>query len=367
MKPFVRPTIIRLNLALALGAISGTALAGPYDLKSWSVASSLPTEMAWSQDMAIVGGYVYVMGDQSRLAYAQVNPNGTVGSWTLVAPTSSAIASNSSLVATSQAVYAIGGRPFGGVFDASSTVQYALRNPDGSLGAWNTTSSLALPTFDSSTIALGNRIYSLAGMTGQSDVGRTTVQYAEINADGSLGTWNFTSSLAAGHTYGSVVGVGNSMYALGGGVHWYSTNAVERATITNLDGSVSSWSPQASLPFAVYTTGAAVLDSTVYLMGGGTQAFGGGWLNSIYYSHLDVNGNLGPWTLSTSVLPMAVPTVAAAWDGNVYAIVGDTLYFTSPNGDGSVDVVPDSGSTLTLLGLALFAVAMRGRVRSNRS
>ena len=75
------------------------------------------------------------------------------------------------------------------------SVYFADINPDGSLGAWTGTTSLPIPLALSVVVTAHNRIYVVGG--DQWDVGpyEDAVYYADVNPDGSLGSWTATTAL----------------------------------------------------------------------------------------------------------------------------------------------------------------------------
>lgn len=69
-------------------------------------------------------------------------------------------------------------------------VQYARINADGSIGNWIQTTSLNKSRNADGVVAYNGYLYAIAGYgSGNS------VEYASINPDGSLGKWKFTASL----------------------------------------------------------------------------------------------------------------------------------------------------------------------------
>lgn len=80
-----------------------------------------------------------------------------------------------------------------GVLNRTSTIYYAQINGDGSLSAWQTNSkNLPSTRLAHNTVIYNGHVYLIAG---QSSSLLSTVDYAAINADGSIGTFVSTTAL----------------------------------------------------------------------------------------------------------------------------------------------------------------------------
>jgi len=96
------------------------------------------------------------------------------------------------------------------------------------------------------------------------------VQFAKVNADGSLGAWQSTSTFSpARFGHASTVWNGN-IYTLGG-VNWngsyYALNDVHYSTI-NSNGSLGSWQSTAQLKNAAWRFWACAYDNFLFSTGG---------------------------------------------------------------------------------------------------
>lgn len=139
--------------------------------------------------LAVTNGYLYLVAGTTTY-YAAINPSThDVGAWT---PSSSALADGTdNLVTNGSYLYMIGGNP-GGAGTAAATVQFAPINPDHSVGTWNYTSSLQSAGYEGINVAIANGyIYAIGGY------GRTTnVEYAPLLANGALGLWEAGPTLS---------------------------------------------------------------------------------------------------------------------------------------------------------------------------
>lgn len=273
------------------------------------------------------------------VAGVQAAAPGTVGSWTDAANSLPTALEEHASVTYNGYVYVFGGAGSGGAQDA---VYYAPLSGDGSVGTW-TTSPNSLPQgLEGPTAVVNNGyVYVAGGFT--SGFNRSpAVYYAQLNGDGSVGSWTTSpNSLPAGLDLSSSVVHNGYIYVMGGYATGGQTNAVYYAPL-NGDGSVGSWttSPN-SLPQAVYSPTAVVNDGYVYVMGGYAS---GGPIDGVYYAPLNGDGSVGSWTTSPNSLPQALDAAGSVvYDGFVYVIGGfgsggtlQTVYYAPLNSDGSV-------------------------------
>ncbi|MEX2209411.1 MAG: hypothetical protein WD846_00710, partial [Patescibacteria group bacterium] len=135
--------------------------------------------------------------------------DGSTGSWQTNANALPASRSAHSSVVANGYVYVIGG-------SSADTVYYAELNPDGSTEAWQTNAN-ALPGTRSShsSVVANSKVYVISGS--EDGTHTTGVQYANLNLDGSTGSWqtnaNALPETRVAHT--SVV-ANNYIYVLGG-------------------------------------------------------------------------------------------------------------------------------------------------------
>ncbi len=184
------------NIADYAISFSVAAPAGPVQLGSWSSTTSLPTPR--SANGAVYGnGFMYLVGgidgaggNTAAVTYAVVNADGTLGSW------NSTTALPVSLRSVRPAyhngyLYVAGGNDLSNL---SSTVYYALVNVDGTVGTWSTTTAMPQAQLSHATIAHNGYLYIVGG---NPEPCISTVRVAPINANGTLGAWSTTSALPA--------------------------------------------------------------------------------------------------------------------------------------------------------------------------
>jgi len=190
-------------------------------------------------------------------------------------------------------VYAIGGLT---VSTGTSSVERALINADGSLGSWQLTTSMTTPRNGLAAVAVGGYIYALGGHDGGS---LSSVERALINADGSLGPWQLTTSMTtARHEFGAASS-GGYIYAVGGAGGTAGMSSVERAA-TNPDGSSGTWQPVASMNSSRYALAGVVVGNYLYALGGRS------YLENDLHSNRVERAEISPVSI-TSLSPAVIP------------------------------------------------------------
>jgi N-acetylneuraminic acid mutarotase len=158
-----------------------------------------------------------------------------------------------------------------GGFDGNnrqSAVYSAPLNPDGSVGAW-TTESNALPQVrsDFNSVVFNGHVYAIGGFDGNNEV--ATVYSAQLNPDGSVGTWtNETNALPQSLAGATSVVYNGHVYIMGGADNFGLVSPVYSAPL-NPDGSVGAWTTESSsLPQALFVATSVAYNGYVYVMGG---------------------------------------------------------------------------------------------------
>ncbi len=301
------------------------------ETSAWSTTSSMGTPVGGLGAVA-ANGYMYHFGGwngsniEDEVEYAKINADGSLGAWT-------ATTSLLSGVADARAVYANGYIYVTG--DSSDRVTYAKVNSNGTLGAWQ-----QAPDMPANVIAVGftsanGYLYAIGGFNGSS--AQNTTYYAKINANGSLGAWNSTSTLPVARSHMAMAQANGYIYALGGSDNNWDGSGQDDVYYAKIngDGTLGSWSTANALPDERLAFSVGVSNGYIY-------AFGGASYNTydvqdeVYFAKLNSNGTLGTWSTATELLPDARNAHSAVVvNGYAYLVSGDI----SGGGTGYTDSV----------------------------
>lgn len=261
----------------------------------------------------VYNGYIYIAGGKtgsavttgvSTVYYSQLLPSGAPGSWTLSSNSLPANRYDFDMQAYNGHLYAVGGNlgAASGGGALTETVYYtSIDSSNGLISAWLQTSSLVNADGSSSptpvnenfgatfTMIYNGYLYVTGGCktvsaTGQCNTSGDVLNYpqlAQINADGSLGTFfpnNNSSTLARTGT--ATLGYNGTLYSFGGcsimssSAYSCSTTAtttsyalVNQVTI----GDISNNRTPTALPTALMAQGSVVLNGFLYIIGGCKQ------------------------------------------------------------------------------------------------
>ena len=222
-------------------------------------------------------------------------------------------------------VYEIGG--YNG--NIVATVDYAPINANGTLGSWTATTSLPTATDFATSVAYNGYVYEIGGCA--STCPTATVDYAPINSNGALGSWTATTSLPAATENATSVAYNGYVYEIGGDAS-AATATVDYAPINNGGpGTLSGWGATTSLPTATDFATSVAYNGYVYEIGGYTSAA----IATVDYALINANGTLGSWTATTSLPAATYYATSVAYNGYVYEIGGYTSAATA-----TVDYAP---------------------------
>jgi hypothetical protein len=281
-------------------------------LGTWAMAAPIPAAIYLSH-IIVIKNRVYLLGgiinyDPAGSVYsAPINPDGTLGVWTIGAPLPLFV-DQSQAVVTNTRIYLLGGRVNGG---PSSTVYTAPINTDGTLGAWSTGTALPAVTHAAQIAVVKDRVHLLGGIV--NNVASSSVHTSIVNADGTLGSWTVSPSLPAAVSHSHTFVTRNRVYLLGGGLGPAVTNLVYTAPV-NADGSLGAWSAGTALPGGCSNGHLIVTENKIHLLGGMTSA----GPSAAFYT-ATISGGLNDYMLyfdqDNSVTPadqFTLPTLALA-------------------------------------------------------
>ena len=192
---------------------------------AWATLSTLPAIM-YAHSAVAGNGYLFVTGGYngtsslSTVYSAKINSDGTIGAWATLSTLPAALrylsttAYNGYLFVT------------GGGAAAVSTVYSAPINSDGTIGAWATLTNLPTPVYYHTSGVYNGYIYVMGGYDDHLSPPTaifSTVYSAPIKSDGTIGAWNTLSTMPAKRYAHSATLYNGYLFVTGG---WDSTDAL---------------------------------------------------------------------------------------------------------------------------------------------
>jgi hypothetical protein len=294
--------------------------------------------------LVVLGGRVYNdAGSTTTTAsveYAMINPDGTLGAWKLGPPLPSP---EDAVGATGWASSVFVNDDFGGAA--------AVMQPDGGLSGWAGTSSVNRN--NPRLVAVDGRIYLASGDVANTEV--PEVYYATITGAQTHTAWTATSPLPADGGPRSdtiLLSAGRKIYAVGGE---YKNTDVSSVLVTTIDntGALGAWTEIGPLPVAGDSIRGVVVQNHITLLGGSYDPIGD---RTMHTSEILDGGALGPWQSAGSHTPLVDAPLHAVHGNFVYLIGGtiSTAVDTTSVSYASVSVagVPNTWQTTSALNVA---------------
>jgi hypothetical protein len=338
---------------------SGGSGGGSTTLGSWSTGTAAPAGLYWNT-AASYNGYAYILGgvdssysDSTAVYYHAIGSAGAIsGSWTTdTAEPLPAVGGNNYTaggcsVAYNGYIYFMGGYDEASTLNDTTTVFYASLNSNGSLGTWGTTTALTAYSglhdtngMDSAGCFEANGYMYFIGGEDDYENASAYSEYAQINSNGTLGSWTVTPTadeLSQAEAGAAVVEYNNYVYVMGGesGALTTAYNTVQVAQLNTSTGAIGTWSTSThTAPLGASTFAAtAAGNNEIFYIGGATESSG----TYTYYSKVyeaSISGTtVGAWTQLTSD---SVPTTLAwggytTYNGYVYLLNGTETATSMP-------------------------------------
>ncbi|HVV66665.1 MAG TPA: hypothetical protein VHB72_01160, partial [Candidatus Saccharimonadales bacterium] len=242
---------------------------------------------------------------------------GTVGTWSSTTSLPTALFGATS-IAYNGYIYEMGGTTNG--TSGVSTVYYAPINSDGSLGSWNTTTALPTALFNATSVEYNGYVYVIGGTNGSSD--QSTVYYAQLNSNGTISSWNTTTALPVGLELAGSVLNNNYIEVVGGGSAGTGQTAVYYVQI-NSNGTIGSWNTTTALPGARAAAVTVANNGYIYEQGGSTTPVCATVpTTTTYYAVMNSNGTVGSWNTTTAIVNARFGAGGVAWGGYLHTFSG---------------------------------------------
>lgn len=271
---------------------------------TWSTGGTLPASRTYGKLLS-AGGTLYYIGGQSGAATTTAvntvyytsgissgNPtwNGSAATYGIGDTGSGAQARTQFGAAVwNNRLYVVGGYNASGTAQATVYSSPQLNSGGNISGTWldastspsNTSFNVARGGL--SVVAYANNLYVLGGFDGTNYL--SDVQYAQINANGSVGSWNYTESLPVPIQQGDAFAANGYLYLIGG--RTASTTCAPRTLVAPISGNTTI--DTGNLPTGIgawyqtneqytgdrYGNAAVYSKGKAYVLGGGCSAFVG--------------------------------------------------------------------------------------------
>ena len=304
------------------------------DLGTWSTTTNLPNpNPIWYDGVAVAkNGYMYVIGGEwnsnqstSSVHYAAINSDdGTLGSWTQTQSLPTSTERHAGFEYNGY-LYVLGGVNLTGVAAVTSTVLYASLNSNGTIGSWTNTTALPQALNTHRGFAYNGFAYVSGGS--DSATNRTsTVLYSPINSNGTIGSWSETTALPSALQFHLAMARNGYAYIIGGGgAGFNATTSVWYAPI-NSNGTIGTWLATTALPGALGRGAGFVNGDYLYTLGG--QDSDASATTTTLYAPINSNGTLGSWTNATALTAATRRNMGTTYNGYGYTL-GGIISFTS--------------------------------------
>jgi hypothetical protein len=282
-------------------------LYGDGTIAPWVAQQSLSSGRGYAA-AAVVRGFVYVIGGQSSsgsssaVYYAQLEPDCSIDSWSSTTSLPSSRYSHAVTVAGDN-IYVVGGRSS---YSASSAVYRATPSTNGTISSWSTESSMPDALYQLGAVAVDGYLIAGGGYDGYYI--HDTTYYAEIEDDGSLGSWSTgTANLSGDRRYFALVAWDGTMYQVGGRSDRSSYSATRSDTVQQFEFTESAVSSAYQTGFYYVFDLAADLD--VLGLDWASTSVSDGTVSVHYRVRTDA-GTAGSWTSAGSSPPLSLSATA---------------------------------------------------------
>jgi N-acetylneuraminic acid mutarotase len=295
----------------------------------WTSIGDLPEQLGMFSSV-VVNDSVYIIGGEkvvngtvyrrNTVCFAHIQSDGSLSSWVSTTPLPEE-RSNSATVEYADKIYVIGGGKTSWWMEQDQ-VWYASVKADGTIDQWLSTTSLPYHATGHFAFVCNGRMYVMGGWTGYEWV--SGGYYSQINPDGSLGSWTAIPPLPEYRREAQAIVHGNRVYVVGG---YYITTAKDTVFYAdiNSDGSVGTWKATTVLPKTLASHSLLLSGDDVYVIGGWTDD--GVPSNSVFKGRINDAGTIDYWS-KTSSLPVPLEEhCSIICNDRIYVMGGE-----SPNG-----------------------------------
>ncbi|MGZ6004939.1 MAG: beta strand repeat-containing protein, partial [Candidatus Saccharimonadales bacterium] len=347
-----------LDATNALISLNGANPGGLSTSPGWQSATALGTANYANYSVA-VRGYLYAIGgvnNSSAVNYAKINADGSIGSWT----GTTSLGGNCSNSLGTNAPTTYNGYIYV-LCSGSANGYYGRPNADGTVSLWTafTMPSSSLSLF--SSVMVSGYLYVIGGQSG--GVSQSAVYYAQINNDGSVGSFASTTALGSPTTAENSTAatvVNGYIYVIGGSTTASGGNVVQNVFYAKpaSNGVIPSWAATTQLPAPGLRAAAAIgSNGYIYVLGGSTTSASTSKSTTVYYGKPSSTGTVPSWSTTTALGTAIDGEAVAQYNGYIYTVGGAASSNVAQTGvkyisgervqiAGSLDLVGLSGSNL---------------------
>lgn len=249
------------------------------------------------------------------------------------------------VIAANGYIYAIGGAYGSGKNKAIySSVEFAKIQRDGSLGPWKQTSAMNTKRNFLAALSVNGYIYVIGGEKGYAgtDDLLSSVERAKILPDGSLGLWKLEPNTMNTSRRALVASYYNGWIYAFGGYNGIFLRDIERTQI-NSDGSLRKWIHEAEESKSQrYVHSGIIFKNFVYLFGGHVMSLERG-TDTAEWATINSKGEINPWRNLSPMPTKRFGGDAVTLDDVVYVIGGQNTIPLSAVDKASI--LPDGNLT----------------------
>jgi hypothetical protein len=156
-------------------------------LSSLNVSRGNFASVGTNDHIYVLGGHTPYQSSLKSIEVALTNPDGSLGSWLFTTPMIEGREGHAAVIAENR-IYVFGGIYFSttGMATDIKSVEYVDINSNGSLGPWKSSVSLINYRFGPGAVTDGTRVYVIGGYETDTGDELASVEFATINPDGSL-------------------------------------------------------------------------------------------------------------------------------------------------------------------------------------
>lgn len=306
-------------------------------VNTWNTPSNVFSTNVVGAGTAVYNGYLYLVGGcttfttvtwncgvtTATTTYAQINADGTLGTWSASSPSLPANRGYPGVVAANGCLYVIGGQTIG-AGTGTTTVYKSTIGANGLPGAFSTTNQAQLPGANGRT-QFGTTYYAgYIYLAGGYDTANSATVYLGTFSGSDINAWTTTgiTALNTARRELTLVSAGAYLYAIGGydGTNFYPD--VEMAQPNTSNGTISSWTKVKEIPYQLGGISAVGANGYLFVFGGRSANAGTACSNDAYYAAVNGDGTVGEWQQAPNTLASARFGTAAAFSNGYFFLSG---------------------------------------------